>query len=466
MKSRTFWAARPLLVLLFMLTAAPLGAIRPDVEAGGSRGDGRGCPEHLTRVGVLAAEPGISMAIVRDSETTTCVAGVRRAWSRDPVTPDSVFDAASLSKPLVAYAALRLVDQGRLDLDAPIRGAHGTYSLRQLLAHSAGFDNTLSDRPAASGPAGRFQYSGAGYIVVGRMISEAAGVPFDVYMNTVILPELGMTRSSFGPAAATTPLRASPSIDAGLVIGAFGLVTATVGAASFALLALLFGLASGIGGRRRTEAAWAAAAVAAAVGLGSLGLLLGWRNLPASGAVALAFLVLAVLAGVTAGRRTPRDAAIAVAASAAALGLLILRPAVPLQLRDQAFLAPAGLRTTASDYARFLAHLGEAAADRSSAVALMRTPVVEAGPDAYWTLGLGRRRGDEAALWHWGVNFPGYQALALGWPDGTVAVVLVNGGALSLSPDGLRYSGLELAQSAVTEVRAGEDQGPLWRAVQ
>jgi hypothetical protein len=95
----------------------------------------------------------------------------------------------------------------------------------------------------------------------------------------------------------------------------------------------------------------------------------------------------------------------------------------------------------------------------------MRVPQAAVSPAMGWTLGLGQRQGVDPALWHWGVNFPGYQALAIAWPDGQVAVVLVNGGALSVSPSGLRYSGLELAQEAVTELR-GADQGSLWRGVQ
>lgn len=466
MTPRSFWAARPLLFLLLLLAAAPLGAIRPDAAAGDARKSAAGCPSRLSKVGLLAAEPGVSMAIVRGGVTTTCVEGNRRAWSGDPVTPDTVFDAASLSKPLVAYAALRLVDEGRLDLNTPIQGRHGAYTLRQLLSHSAGFGNALSRHPLPSEPAGAFQYSGAGYILVGQMIENEVGIPFGQYMNTVVLPELGMTHSSFGADPKTTPLRASPSIDAGLVLGAFGLVAAATGLVLLASIALVFTLARGVEARRRTQAGWGAAATGVVVGLGVLSFMLGWRNLPSLGLVVVTFTLLVGCFSLFAERRNPVALTIRVAVLAAAAALLLLRPAVPLQLRNQTFLAPAGLRTTATDYARFLSLVGDPAGDPSTAVALMRVPAIEAAPDVDWTLGLGMRGGGEATLWHWGVNFPGYQSLALRWPDGSVAVVLVNGGALSLAPSAMRYSGLELAQGAVTELRNGDDQGRLWRDIQ
>lgn len=466
MKSPKFWAARPLLVVLLMFAAAPLGAFRPDGATKPSGEGSPGCPAPLTRVGALAAEPGASMSIVRDGVTINCVAGVRRAWGLEPVTTDTVFDAASLSKPLVAYAALRLVDQGRLDLDAPMHGLHGPYTLRQLLAHSAGFDNALSRRPEASSPSGEFQYSGAGYILIGQMIEEAVGVPFEVHMNGVVLPELGMNHSSFGPSPATDRLRASPSIDGGLLLGAFCLVAGAVGLACVGLLALLLALVRGVGPKQKAQAAWAGVAIGSASGLGVLGLMLGLENLGNIAGIVAAFSMLLAVVGLTAGRRDPAKVVVAVTAALVGVGLLFIRPAVPLELRNQAFLAPAGLRTTASDYARFLVFLGEVEFGSGSSVALMEKPAVDAGVDAQWTLGLGRGRREGGALWHWGVNFPGYQALAMRWPDGTVAVVLVNGGAMSPAPSGMRYSGLEFAEIAMSEVRNGEDLGPLWRDIQ
>lgn len=463
---RRAWAGRPLVLLLLMLATAPLTVLRPDgVPSVTSAGD-PACPARRSPLGPLASEPGLSMAVIRDGAMTTCATGARRAWGREPATPATVFDAASLSKPVIAYAALRLVDEGRLDLDAPIAGPHGAYTLRALLTHTAGFNNALVRAPAPTTPAGPFRYSGAGYIRVGQLIEGATGRQLADYMNGVVLPELGMTASSFGPSPATDSRRAAPSIDAGLVVGAFGLVGGVIGLILLAALAIVFRLVPGVTPAGRRMAARACVAVAVACGLAAPILLLGVANAGVVVAVVGVFAAALGVAAAAAGRWGVGPAILLTASLATALVFPVLRPAAPLALRNQAFLAPAGLRTTAEDYARFLDHIAGPGIAPDSAVALMRVPAVRAGPDADWTPGLGRRRGGEPALWHWGVNFPGYQSLAMRWPDGTTAVVLVNGGAMSLTPSGLRYSGLERARQSVVDLRHGQSQGPLWRDIQ
>jgi CubicO group peptidase (beta-lactamase class C family) len=65
--------------------------------------------------------PGLSLAIVRDGRIELQRAyGVKNAATGAPVDADTVFEAASLSKPVFAYAVLKLVDAGKLDLDAPV----------------------------------------------------------------------------------------------------------------------------------------------------------------------------------------------------------------------------------------------------------------------------------------------------------------------------------------------------------
>ena len=65
--------------------------------------------------------PGLSIALVRNADLVWHHGfGVRNAITREPVTDNTVFEAASLSKPVFAYAVLKLVDQGKLDLDEPL----------------------------------------------------------------------------------------------------------------------------------------------------------------------------------------------------------------------------------------------------------------------------------------------------------------------------------------------------------
>jgi CubicO group peptidase (beta-lactamase class C family) len=74
-------------------------------------------PELMKKDGV----PGLSVALVRGGKTTWVHGfGVKEAGTDHPVTDDTVFEAASLSKPVFAYGVLKLVEQGKLGLDVPL----------------------------------------------------------------------------------------------------------------------------------------------------------------------------------------------------------------------------------------------------------------------------------------------------------------------------------------------------------
>ncbi|HKA21601.1 MAG TPA: serine hydrolase domain-containing protein [Blastocatellia bacterium] len=65
--------------------------------------------------------PGLSIALVQDGKVAWVRAfGVKDSKSKAPVTDETVFEAASLSKPVFAYAVLKLVDAGQIDLDKPL----------------------------------------------------------------------------------------------------------------------------------------------------------------------------------------------------------------------------------------------------------------------------------------------------------------------------------------------------------
>jgi len=99
--------------------------------------------------------PGVSVAVIRDGKTFWLHAfGVRNAKTGEPVIDGTIFEAASLSKPVFAYAVLKLVDQGKLDLDTPLTkylpapysegdGRLDKITARYVLSHRTGFDDSL-----------------------------------------------------------------------------------------------------------------------------------------------------------------------------------------------------------------------------------------------------------------------------------------------------------------------------------
>ncbi len=123
---------------------------------------------------------------------------------------ETIFQSASLSKVMSAYGALKLVDEGKLELDLPLAGylkapyfeagSKGTrITLRMVLSHTSGMGNDIffKDKSIAFEPGSRFSYSGMGFELLTQVIADVTGQSFDEYMKTKVLQPLGMTKSSF-----------------------------------------------------------------------------------------------------------------------------------------------------------------------------------------------------------------------------------------------------------------------------
>lgn len=174
---------------------------------------------------------GISLAVVHQHELQFLSShGLRSANSPDRVDDETLFQAASLSKPVTAVLALKRVDQGELTLDEDVDlrswripgGADAGVTLRHLLSHRAGLNAqdyagyepgaplpTLLDilagrAPAHSAPVTmtarpntREAYSGANYAVVQQLLTDASGRPFADLAHAQLFVPLGMRRSTF-----------------------------------------------------------------------------------------------------------------------------------------------------------------------------------------------------------------------------------------------------------------------------
>jgi CubicO group peptidase (beta-lactamase class C family) len=158
-----------------------------------------------------AAIPGMSLAVISEGNVIyTGGYGVKSADTKDKVTTNTVFDAASLSKPVFAYAVLKFVESGLLDLDKPLYqylpyediqhdNRYKQITARMVLSHSTGFPNWRGGDSLRIHfePGKQFRYSGEGFVYLQKVVEKLTGKPLnDVMVENVFTP-LGMSRSSY-----------------------------------------------------------------------------------------------------------------------------------------------------------------------------------------------------------------------------------------------------------------------------
>jgi CubicO group peptidase (beta-lactamase class C family) len=174
--------------------------------------------------------PGAVMGVIVDGELAWVkAAGVQDTQTRAPVTPDSLFRIASMTKSFTAMAVLKLRDEGKLSLDDPVSRYvpalaglpyptkdSPAITVRHLLTHSEGFpeDNPWGDRqlaqtdetmrawmragiPFSNAPGVAFEYSNYGFAILGQVVARASGRPYAQYVREEILRPLGMSASTF-----------------------------------------------------------------------------------------------------------------------------------------------------------------------------------------------------------------------------------------------------------------------------
>jgi CubicO group peptidase (beta-lactamase class C family) len=194
--------------------------------------------------------PGVSIAVVEGGKIEWARGyGAASASDGRPVGTGTLFQAASISKPVAAMVALRLVEMGKLSLDEDVNLKLRSWkvpeneftvkekvTLRRLLSHMAGLTvhgfpgyavgaavptlrqvlegtkpaNTPPIRPDIV-PGSVQRYSGGGYEVMQQLVEDVAGKPFPEIARTLVLHPLGMSRSTYqqplparlAPAAAT-----------------------------------------------------------------------------------------------------------------------------------------------------------------------------------------------------------------------------------------------------------------------
>lgn len=159
--------------------------------------------------------PGVSATLVRDGKIVWSKGfGFSNAETKQLVTNETIFEAASLSKVVFAYGVLKLVETGKLDLDVPLNKYLGNnydiapddarinqITARRVLSHSAGFPNWRSPEdkylPINFNPGEKFSYSGEGFEYLKKVVEKISGLSLEDFMQKTVLQPLKMTNSSF-----------------------------------------------------------------------------------------------------------------------------------------------------------------------------------------------------------------------------------------------------------------------------
>lgn len=166
-------------------------------------------PPDAARMLEVTRVPGVAVAGMRDAGPFQLFAGVERAGG-PPVTHRTFFPAASLSKPVFAWAVQDLAKQGKIDLNRPLQdyvadlGLEGTarkITALHVLTHSTGLTNWRFQPnlqlASAFEPGTKWQYSGEGFVLLQRVVEKIAGRPIAEYMRAAVLEPLGMTQSTY-----------------------------------------------------------------------------------------------------------------------------------------------------------------------------------------------------------------------------------------------------------------------------
>ena len=307
----------------------------------------------LPRLLELAEVPGLALGVVQGGKAWSKGFGRATETPKTKVSDETVFEGVSLGKPLFAYAVLRLVDSGLIELDRPLydylpipdadNRLMRKVTTRHVLSHTTGLANwrgRAEPMVPATEPGSEFSYSGDAYFYLQRVVESLTDRPFARFMRDHVLGPLGMEQSSYVWLPQYAKRKAVGRDAQGMEVDVVGAI-----------------------GRRAEELAqeWNKP-------------LIDWRY---------------------------EDAARAVPS------INPDWPIVPLYMMPS---AAGSLLTTASDYTRFLTRLvarpPEPGLDlREATRQAMVTPAIRLNRALSWGLGWGIQRDENGeVLWHWGAN--------------------------------------------------------------
>ena len=222
--------------MLVVLLALPAAAFAPPRDVSGVT-DFSGIDEAANEAVASGEIPGVVVLVGRGDDILLHRAyGSRRLLPHPvPMTTDTIFDLASLTKPFATtLAVMSLIEKGQIKIDAPL----GRYlkefrdkrfdeiTIRRLLTHSAGLAAYPPNHVVSSGfpsaasaiakmpldypPGSAFQYSDTGFILLAEAVRRVSGSPLDRYLERTVYKPLGLADTSFHPKVSALP-RVAPT---------------------------------------------------------------------------------------------------------------------------------------------------------------------------------------------------------------------------------------------------------------
>jgi CubicO group peptidase (beta-lactamase class C family) len=438
----------------------PVEAIVADLE--------RYIPEYMRERDI----PGVAIALIRDGEVVwTEGFGVANALTRQPITPETLFEVASNSKVVTAYIALRLVDQGLLSLDEPLNAYlpepwlppseyRDAITLRHVLSHSSGLGHGTTSRGNLFAPGRGYSYSAVGFQYLQVVIEQVTGQSLEQVAQEMVYAPLGMSSSSFINRAEFTPRTANGHVHA--------LLPAILFAGLYLVSLIIIGFIGLMILRIRTGK-WRPARrlvisiliIALILSLLPVFILLGMISLvefawliALCGLILITAFSLFFLAGriiivrLTSKRPKQRLILTIIWSVFTLVGLVLLTSKVtnlPVPKWPQTEVQAAGsMRATVGDMARFLNEVSNPQHLSTEIATKMQTSQVMLSGDLSWGLGPGiqhSRQGD--ALWQWGQHID-FQSIMIIYPEHHFGVVVCTNNDF-LNPD----VALEIAHRAL-----------------
>lgn len=166
----------------------------------------------LTEISEAVNVPGIQLIYTKNSRSEEYNLGLAGNGPAKKITANTIFEAASLSKCVFAYAVLRLYDRGLIDLDKPLLSYIGRYdrfdtadarynkiTARIVLKHRTGLPNWGNEKGAKLmfTPDSCFSYSGEGFVFLQKSVEKITGKPLNQIANEEVFGPLNMASSSY-----------------------------------------------------------------------------------------------------------------------------------------------------------------------------------------------------------------------------------------------------------------------------